>query len=260
MTWKVEKLISKMPKLNNPVLIEGMPGIGNVGKVAVDFMIAETKAEKFLTFFSFNLPNSVFVNENNLVDLPAIEMFYKKMKNGKRDIIFLAGDIQPTNEEASYEFCEKVLEVCKEMGCKEIITLGGIGLQTVSKTPKVYCTGNSKQLVEKYANGTGVNPKLYGVVGPIVGVSGLLLGLAKKKNISAVALLAETLAHPMYLGIRGGKEIIKVIDTKLSLKINIKKLEQDIRDMESDMTSKGDLEKVSKKLKNVVGKETSYIG
>jgi len=260
MTWKVEKVEKRFPKLNDSILIAGLPGIGNVGKVAVDFMIADLKADKLCSFFSYTLPNSVFVNEENLIELPSIEMYYKKRGKGKRDILFLAGDIQPTSEETSYEFCETVLELCMQLKCKEIITLGGIGLASVSKTPKVYITGNDKKYISDFSKNTGLNPKLYGVVGPIVGVSGLLLGLSKRKNRKAIALLSETLAHPMYLGIRGSKEIITLLDKKLKLGINIKRLEQDIKDMEADMQNKGDLEKVSKKIKDTMGKDMNYIG
>ena len=64
----------------------------------------------------------------------------------------------------------------------------------------------------------------------------------------------------MYLGIRGSKEIITLLDKKLKLGINIKRLEQDIKDMEADMQNKGDLEKVSKKIKDTMGKDMNYIG
>jgi proteasome assembly chaperone (PAC2) family protein len=242
MAWAVEKTAKKYPGLSNPILIEGLPGIGNVGKVAVDFMIAELKAEKLCRFFSFNLPNSVFVNEHNLVELPTLEMYYKKRGKGKRDIIFLAGDIQPTTEESSYDFCDTVIRECSRLGCKEMITLGGIGLSTVSKIPKVYCTGNDRKLVKHYTEGTSASPNLYGVVGPIVGVTGLLIGMAERKKLPAVALLAETLAHPMYLG------------------INIKRLEQDIKDMESEMGRTAEAGSAPKKLRQMVRKETSYIG
>ncbi|KHO45375.1 MAG: hypothetical protein QS98_C0011G0070 [archaeon GW2011_AR3] len=260
MAWKIEKFVKKFPVLNNPILVEGLPGIGNVGKVAVDFVIAESKTVKICRFFSHGLPNSVFVNEESLIELPTIELYYKKMGKGKRDLLLLAGDIQPTNEESSYEFCETVIGMCRQMKCREIITLGGIGLSTISKTPKVYCTGNSKEIVRKYTDGTGASPKLYGVVGPIVGVSGLLVGLAERQKISGIAMLAETLAHPMYLGIRGAKEIIKVLDRKLKLGVDVKKLERDIKDMESDIMKGGELEKASRKMKSFTKKETSYIG
>ena len=83
------KQISK-PDLKRPVLIEGLPGIGNVGKVAVDFMLENTKAKKFIEIYSKAFPNSVFVNEKNLIDLPKISLFYKKFKG--KEFIFMGGD------------------------------------------------------------------------------------------------------------------------------------------------------------------------
>ena len=182
------RYIGRKPTLTKPILIEGLPGIGNVGKVAVDFMIDELKAVKLFELFSYTFPHSVFVNENNLVELPTIEIYYKKMKKGN-DLLLLAGDVQPIDEVSCYEFSEKVLDIMEEFKGAEIVTLGGIGLQSVPKKPKVYCTGNSADIVTNYKKGTELNEKIYGVVGPIVGVSGLLLGLAEKRNIPAIAFL-----------------------------------------------------------------------
>ena len=67
MNWQVTKVAKRIPKLRKPVLIEGLPGIGNVGKLAVDFVIEELKAERAYEFFSYSFPHSVFVNEDNLV-------------------------------------------------------------------------------------------------------------------------------------------------------------------------------------------------
>ena len=77
MTWELIPTLARMPKLNKPILIEGLPGIGNVGKVAADFIIDEIKAKKIFELFSYDMPNSVFVNEKNLVELPVIEIYYK---------------------------------------------------------------------------------------------------------------------------------------------------------------------------------------
>jgi uncharacterized protein len=251
-------IIGKKPKLNNPVLIEGLPGIGNVGKVATDFIIEELKAEKICEFFSHKLPHSVFVNESNLVELPSISMYAKK---GKQDLLFVAGDVQPIDEESSYSFCEKVLDVFQEFGGKEIVTLGGIGLPSVPKKPKVYCTGNSKEIVKRYSI-EGVEPKLYGIVGPIIGVSGLLLGLAKMRKIEATCLLAETYGHPMYLGIKGAREIVSVLNGKLFLGINLKDLDKEISDIEEETTKKSKLGLKGKAFRGLpkLGKDVSYIG
>lgn len=259
--WKVIKKINKLPRLNTPVLIEGLPGIGNVGKVAVDFIIEELKAKKIFEFFSYSFPHSVFVNENNLVELPSIEIYYKSFNDkNMNDLLLLAGDIQPVDEVNSYEFSDKVLDVVEELNGKEIITLGGVGLPTIPKFPKVYCTGNNKKLIKEF----NANTNLYGIVGPIVGVSGLLLGLAKKRNIPAVSLLAETFNHPMYLGVKGAQEILKILNKRLKLKINFNELEKEIKSIESEMLKKTkEFEAVSKRsaLRKLKGKmDMDYIG
>ncbi|MDP7179869.1 MAG: PAC2 family protein [Candidatus Woesearchaeota archaeon] len=260
-TIKIET-IGKKPKLKNPILVEGLPGIGNVGKVAVDFIVEEIKAKKLFEIYSHTFPHSVFVNEDNLVELPKVEIYYKQ---GKRDILFLAGDIQPIDEVSSYEFSEKILDILEEFNGKEVITLGGIGLSEVPKKPKIYCTGNSKKTVAKYKD-KNVNHKLYGVVGPIVGVSGLLLGLAQKRKIDAVSFLAETYAHPMYLGMQGAKEILKLLNSKLGLKIDMKKMDEEIQEIEKDLMKRteelNDVVKQTaiKKLQGKLGEEVNYIG
>jgi len=264
MSWKID-LIGKKPKLKNVVLIEGLPGIGNVGKVAVDFMIDTLKAEKLYKLFSYTFPHSVFVNEKNLVELPTIEIYYKKMKKGP-DLLLLAGDVQPIDEVSCYEFCERILDIVEDFKGKEIITLGGVGLQNVPKKPKIYCTGNSKKIIDKYKKGTSLNEKLHGIVGPIVGVSGILLGLADKRKIQSIAFLAETFGHPMYLGVKGAREILKVLNKKLNLDIKIKNMDKEIKDMESEMIKRTEeLSEVSKqtalkKVKSKIGKDVSYIG
>jgi len=264
MTWKIQQF-GKKPKLNKPILVEGLPGIGNVGKVAVDFMIDELKAVKLFELFSYTFPHSVFVNEKNLVELPTIEIYYKKMKRGN-DLLLLAGDVQPIDEVSCYEFSEKIINILAEFKGSEIITLGGIGLQNVPKKPKVFCTGNSKKIIDKYKKGTVLNENLYGVVGPIVGVSGLLLGLSEKKDIPAISMLAETYGHPMYLGVKGAREILKVLSKKLGLDIKLEDLDKEIKELETEMIKRTEeLSDVSKKtaikkLKGKFGEETSYIG
>lgn len=253
----------KIPKLHKPILIEGLPGIGNVGKVAADFIIEELKAVKLYDIFSYTFPHSVFVNEQNMVELPSMELYYKKF-NGKRpDLLLLAGDIQPVDEVASYEFCDHILDLFQQFKGSEIITLGGIGLNQVGVVPKVYTTGNTKEIIKKYSAGTGALDKLYGVVGPIVGASGLLLGLSQRRKIPAVTLLAETIAHPMYLGIKGAREISKVLDKKLQLNLAITKLDREINELEQEMlkTTK-ELTNVQKQtaLRKFKVREQDYIG
>jgi len=258
-TWKII-YTGKKPELKNPVLVEGLPGIGNVGKIAIDFIIDELGAKKIGEFHSYSFPHSVFVNEDNLVELPTIQVFAKQFKNGKRDLLLLAGDVQPLDEQSCYQFSDTVLDMANEFGCSEIVTLGGIALKQVPKQPNVFLTGNHKEIVKAYQRGTMMSNKLYGVVGPIVGVSGVLLGLAARRKVKAVSLLAETYGHPMYLGIAGARELIKVLNNKLSLKLNMKQLEKELTDIERDVADNPEFAMPPRSLAKLRKKDTSYIG
>ena len=263
--WKFVELLKK-PVLMKPVMICGLPGIGNVGKVAVDFMIEELKAVKIYEITSYTFPHSVFISEDNIAELPTVAIYYKKHKSGKHpDLLFLAGDVQPVEESASYEFSDKMLDIAEEFQTEQVITIGGIGLAEVPKSPKVYCTGNSRKAISRYKDDK-VLTQIYGVVGPIIGVSGLMVGLAARRKLDAVALLAETYGHPMFLGINGAREILKVLNKKLNLDINLDKIDKEIKEMEKEILKRteevGEVTKQTalKKLKGKLGQETSYIG
>jgi proteasome assembly chaperone (PAC2) family protein len=254
MTWTAIAQ-RKLAKLNKPILVEGLPGIGNVGKVATDFIIDKLNAKKVYDFQGTSIPHSVFVNEHNLVELPRIELYLAKA--GGRDILLLAGDVQPITEDSCYEFCDKILEVCDTLGCEDIIALGGIGLKQIPKAPKIYCTGTAKKPVQDFCKNTGATNKLYGIVGPIVGVSGVLVGLAGRQGKSAIAVLAETYGHPMYLGVKGARELLRVLNKHLKLKLDLKQLDAEIEELEEEMLARGP-EKLPK-MRRPIG-ETSYIG
>jgi uncharacterized protein (TIGR00162 family) len=259
MSWKLS-YIGKRPVLRSPILIEGLPGIGNVGKIALDFIIDSIGAKKIAEFQSYSFPHTVFVNEDNLVELPSIEVYAKQFKKGKNDLLLLAGDVQPLDEQSCYQFSDTVLDMAQELGCKEIVTLGGIALKQIPKDPQVLLTGNSKSIIKEYQQSTKLSNKLYGVVGPIVGVSGVLLGLAARRKIKAVSLLAETYGHPAYLGIGGAREIIRVLNTKLNLNLKMKALEKELTALEQDIAEnpEGSMPRSLAKLRK--GKDMSYIG
>lgn len=250
-TWTINK---KDESVTNPILLEGLPGVGNVGKVIVDYLIEELEAEKYASFFSYTMPNSVFVTENNKVNLPTIDL-YKKDINGQT-YLFLTGDVQPTNEKGSYTFSETILEMLDEQGCEKIITLGGIGLKEQPDNPDVYCTGNNDELI-KQCEEAGAKTEIYGKVGPIIGITGLLIGLSDERNINSVALLTETRSHPIQLGLEASKATFSILQNILDIDITVEDMAEKIQDMKDDMEK--EKKKQSKQSDNVIN-ETGYIG
>ncbi len=255
--WTVDYEKNAPKKLNKPILIEGLPGIGHVGKVAIDYVIDELKAKKLATFFSYTMPNSVFINEKNIVELPTIEMYYKKMK--KQDLLLLSGDVQPLDEQSCYSFTDAVLDLFQKFTGTEVITTGGIGLSQVPREPKIFCTGTNKEIIEKYSRNSNVRTKLHGLIGPIVGVSGTLLGVSARRKIPAVTLLVETLQHPLYLGVKEARELVKFLNERLKLNLNLQNLDKEIKQIEKEVMKKSqEFAKVQEAKKQTETK--SYIG
>lgn len=241
MTWEIKKI--KNAKVKNPIVIEGLPGIGNVGKIAADFLIDALKAKKIYEVVSNDFPHCVFVNENNLVELPSIEIYHKEL--GNRSLLILAGDVQPLTEVSCYEFCNSLLDTFQKENVQEIITLGGIALQKIPVKPRVHCTGNSKKIVQKYLGSDNDQKAAYGFVGPIIGVSGVLPGLAGKRNIPSATLLAETFGHPNYIGVRGAKELLRVLNKELNLKLRVDDLNEEMESFEKEFMN---IKKIKKAL------------
>ena len=48
-----------IPELDKPILIEGLPGVGNVGKIAADFLAEKLNAKRFATVYSDSFPPQV---------------------------------------------------------------------------------------------------------------------------------------------------------------------------------------------------------
>ena len=253
----------------NPVFIEGLPGVANVGKIVVDYMIDLLGAKKIGSIVGNDLPNSVFVMPNGLVHLPVVELFHYNHKG--RDFIFLSGDAQPTDSSSTYGFTRVVLDFLEDVSCSEIVTLGGVGLPEEPKDPSIYAAGNNKKFMSEFKP-YGVKTNSFGVVGPIIGVSGLLVGLAKERKIKAAALLCESLSHPLYVGLREAKQLLKVITKKYGLKVDSSFLDDEIKSVENEVRSLMDQTTGSKKksrskvksksprVAKIISSETSYIG
>ncbi len=256
MAWQVTQL-KKVPKLKDSIFVEGLPGIGNVGKIAIDFVIDQLKPVEIYDFYSHSMPHSVFVNKDSLVELPKIRMYALK-RGRKPDLVIMSGDIQPIDEISSHEFVETVLAMSKELGIKSIITLGGIGMSQFPKDPHVYITGNSKEAVNAFADKT-TRRSLVGVVGPIVGVTGLMIGLAGKQKMPAIAYLVESFAHPLHVGTAEARVLLELLDRKLQLGLKLKEYDKSIAELEKAVRSKiKEMELTPTPLRQ--NKETSYIG
>jgi len=75
----------KQNKFNDAILFTGLPGIGLVGKITVDYLLKQFNAEKVAEITSDSFPPSVHT-KGGLVELIKDEIYLYRFKN--RDFLF----------------------------------------------------------------------------------------------------------------------------------------------------------------------------
>jgi uncharacterized protein (TIGR00162 family) len=206
------------PVLNDPVLVEGLPGIGFVANITALHLIKELNAKKFAEIQSSSFQDLAMTTENGGTYFPSNQLYYHKAKEGERDLIILYGNTQALTTVGQYELCGKILDMSEELGCKYIITVGGLKKEEEMEKPELYCTASDIQTVQEALN---LNIKIMN--GHIFGVAGLLVGLCKLRSLKSLCLLAET--SGMYPDVVATHEIMKVLSKILNLKTNLKHLD-----------------------------------
>jgi uncharacterized protein len=207
---------------NNPVLIEGLPGLGLVGKIALRYLIKQLKAKKIAYLYSPHFPYFVLVNKKGNVRLLRGAFYFYKNPNGPNDIILFTGDSQSQTIEGQYEIADRILDFSEKYGVKTIATIGGYRMEPQEK-PKVFIAATSQEILDK-ALQAGATLSTSG--SPIVGTAGLILGLAKFKKISALCLLGETrgyLPDPL-----AAKSILEVLKSTFNFDLDLAGLNEEI--------------------------------
>ena len=213
----VTKVYEK-PVLTDPVLIEGLPGIGFVANIVALRLIQELKAKLFAEIRSSSFQDFAATAENGEVKYPTNELYFHKGRNGGRDHIILYGNTQALTTVGQYELCGRVLDVAQDLGCRYIITLGGLKCEGKVDTPKLYCAASDPDTLREALNlGAGI------LGGQIFGVAGLLIGLGKLRGMRGLCLLAET--PGFYPDAAAAREVLKTTCRILRLEVDLSRLD-----------------------------------
>jgi uncharacterized protein len=177
--------ISK-PELENPIFVQGLPGFGNVGRIAAHLLIKFFDAKPFAELYSPFFPDYVSISSKGICHLPKYEFYSAPME--KNNIIIMTGETQPSFDDvlAHYQVCGEILDFVEKRGCNFIVTMGGVPI-TEDKT-QVYVAATSPRLSTEFMEKGAV---IYSK-GRIVGGTGLTLALAKERGLEGVCLLGAT--------------------------------------------------------------------
>jgi hypothetical protein len=253
-----ETTIKELTKIEvkNPVLIEGLPGLGMVGRIAVNFLAKQLKAKRIAELYSPHFPYYVLVNKKGNVRLLHGIFSVWKNKSGE-DIIFLTGDSQAQTIEGQYDVADCILRFAKKKKVKTIITIGGYRKEA-ENTPKVIAVSTNPALLETALRAEAIASS---AGNPIVGTAGLLLGMAKFEKIDALCLLGETrgyLPDP-----KAAKSILTVLQRILEIEVDFTDLEKEIEKFEKIAVRMREIEArretYTRKMRSLEERRVTYI-
>jgi proteasome assembly chaperone (PAC2) family protein len=191
------KNYKKVPqKINNPICIQGLPDISNVGTEAVKQLVERLNAKKIVELGFNDLPPIIIINDG-IPHLPVIQIHFWKDPEKKQDIFFVSGDDQPLTSRGIYTISQYLAEFMSKNGVKLIVTLGAYIVENPSRNEptKIYVATTHKETEhhEKFLSLPHAKPM---TEGEILGANGMVPALAKQNyNIDGAIILSETSAQ-----------------------------------------------------------------
>lgn len=228
---------TEKPELEDTIFIEGLPGVGNVGKLAAEHLIDEIGAEKFADVYSIYFPPQVIVDEDGLTKLVKNSLYYKKgIGEDDRDLIILTGDYQGMTPQGQYKLSDELLSIAKDHDVDLVFSLGGYGQGEIIDEPKVLGAATDPEIVEK-AKELDITFDEEHPSSGIVGASGLLLGLGDELyDFEGICLMGETSGY--FVDPSAARVVLEALISYIGIEgIGFEALEEKAEEVES-LTSK----------------------
>ena len=203
-------------------LIEGLPGLGMIGKIATEYLVKQLGARRIAELYSPHFAYYVLVNKQGSIRLLRSVLHYWKNEKGRNDLIMLTGDSQAQTIEGQYEVAGAILDFAQAKNVKLVVTIGGFRKE-VEDEPQILVSATNPVILHK-ALEAGAKDSPSG--NPIVGTAGLLVGLAKLRKMDAICLLVETsgyLSDP-----RAAKAVLNLLGKMLELDVDLLGLDKEI--------------------------------
>lgn len=243
--------------LTDPIMIEGLPGVGHVGKLVADHMVEELHAEKIIEIYSPHFPPQVMVKEDGTIKQVKNEIYARRGQNGEPDLLIIIGDYQSATNEGHYELTSIFLDIAESYKVRRIYALGGYGTGQFVDKSSVMGAATSIELVEEMKT-QGVLFQENEPGGGIIGVSGLLLGLGALRGLDAICLMGVTSGY--LVDPKAASEVLRVLSGILGIAVGMHALEERAKEMEKIIGKLQEMERAQSPFEAGGDEDLRYIG
>jgi hypothetical protein len=218
-------ILHREPELRNPSLIAAWPGMGGVAIIAARYLKDQLGAEELgeVKPFDFFDLGAVSVRDH-VVEAPEFpeSKFYFWKSGGEKDLIIFLGEAQPSMK--GYQLANLVLDVAQRFKAKKVYTFAAAPTHIHhTRRPKILGTATHPELIQELER----NNVIPMVAGTISGLNGLLLGVARERNMEGICLLGEI---PVYTtpipNPKSSKAVLEVLTRLLDIEVDLAGLDE----------------------------------
>lgn len=195
------------------VAVVSFPGIGSVGKVAVDYLISYTNSRMIMTLPFSGFPPQVLI-QDGVARLFTLDVFSTEERD---DIILLTSDAQPLEVLGMNRLAGEVLRELREMGVRDVVTLAAyVG----AVHENVVGTATDAAAVELLKNaGIAVMPS--SIIG---GMNGIIAGMAPLYGLRGFCILGTTSGDRL-VDLKAARNLLLSLKNLLQMEIDVSQLE-----------------------------------
>lgn len=214
-------------ELSSPVFVEGLPGVGHVGKLVSEHIVEETDSTLVRRVYSEHFPPQVGVDEDGVATLAAAEFY--AVETAGRDLVVLTGNHQASDTVGHYRVANAFLDVAESFDCSEVYALGGVPTGELVEEYSVLGAVSEAEMKDEL-EAAGVEFRSEEPAGGIVGTSGLLLGLGGQRAFEAACLMGETSGY--LVDPKSARAVLEVLQDLLEFELSFEALDERAEEME----------------------------
>ncbi|MEE6208675.1 proteasome assembly chaperone family protein [Salarchaeum sp. III] len=213
--------------LSDPVFVEGLPGVGHVGKLVAEHIVEEGESTLVRRVYSEHFPPQVTVGDEGVAELAHVEVH--AVETDGRDLLVLTGDHQAQENAGHYRVTDAFLDIAEEFDATELFALGGVPTGELIEEYGVVGAVSDESLKADLED-AGVEFRSEEPAGGIVGTSGLLLGLGGRRGFDAACLMGETSGY--LVDPKSAKAVLEVLEALLGFDVDFDALDERADEME----------------------------
>ncbi len=217
--------------LRAPVAVIGLPGIANVGRIAVETLTRVLDAEHIIDFYSNDFPPRVFVKDG-LTQFPKSSIhLYRAPPDEPHDMLILSADFQPSSSAGVFEYADFFVQELVNMNVKELYALAAYEqgyeefFNSYPAPPRAYISASSEEMLERISAVEGTVTTREGVIN---GANGFIPAWAATMyDMEGACLLGETLGI-IKLDYRAAKRVLEILASLIGLSAEFESINDNV--------------------------------